>query len=376
MDMSVHRRPRAQGEGDGRLRGATIAGLVTLACLIAVPVELLELGLASIGLSEILPVLAPPIGWPVRIALALCGAAIAAVVGSGVLGRELGGADAVMGIVDAGSGMKGNGIMGWTRSLGLHHLARLARGDDGGFDSYAPAAPGMRAPAFRKPEAVPSLDLLRRSRKDMHPDAPPRAPLVASRDLPVVTEFSVIEAGPDIAPPPPPIACASPIRDTTSEVRPRPLPRSPAPLSDSDLSWVRGLLSNQDGNKEKGSAHPSVSPAVEPEIGRSKPASPILDGAIPVDAVPLTATEPETCASLLSLVDRFEQGVAHRIALRDATHAMGRVEESLTGQPAPAPAAAMVEDGLDDADVPLEMDDALNAALETLRKLSVKANGR
>ncbi len=375
MDMSVHRRPRAQGEGRGRLKGAMIAGLVTLACLIVVPVELFELILASSGLSELLPVLAPPIGWPVRIVLTLCGAAIAAVVAWGGGGHDVPAVGIPVGDGDAGAGMKRNGIMGWTRNLGLHHLARLARGGEDMADAYPSSVPRMRGPALPKLAEVPPLDLLHRSRKDMHPDAPPRAPLVASRDLPAVTELSVIESGPDVAPPPPPIACASPIRDTTGEERPRPLPRSPAPLSDSDLSWVRGLLVERDQRKAPVAASSSTEPRRE---------------AVTVAAV--IAENPDAPASLMSLLDRFEQGVAHRIALRDAANAIERVGESHTGQTNPVaalensatPTAPTIE--VEDAvaefaqeqpeDIPLEIDEALNVALATLRKLSVKANGR
>ncbi|WP_234151306.1 hypothetical protein [Sphingobium sufflavum] len=357
--MSVHQRLRAQGRERNRLKSATIAGLVTVTCLIAVPVELVELILASIGLSELLPVLAPPIGWPVRIVLALIGAAIAAVI---VAGRDDdGGAVRIAGV---GPGMKGNGIMGWTRSLGLHHLARLARGGDGGLDSYP--APLSRGPVLRsKREAAVPIDFLARNRRDMHPDAPPRAPLVVSRDLPGVTELTVLDAGPDVAPPPPVPPCASPIRDTTSEDRPRPLPRSPAPLSDSDLSWVRGLLAEREA-KAQGD-NPVSAPVAAPVPSVTAPfvasAAPASDSATPGPP------------SLLSLVDRFEQGVAQRVALRDAANAMDRVEESLTGYPV-TPITTAVEalpPADDERDVAPEVDVALNAALETLRKLSAKA---
>ncbi|MET0360397.1 MAG: hypothetical protein ABW048_01470 [Sphingobium sp.] len=352
--MSVHQRPRAQDHRPGRPGGAAIAGLVTGACLIAVPVELLELVLASSGLSEILPVLAPPFGWPSRIALALCGAAIAAAI-AWARGEESaaveGGAARIdlAGIAHVLPGVKGNGIMGWTRNLGLHHLARLARGE--AMADYAVATP---APVRR--EKAPLIDILSRSRRDMHPDAPPRAPLIASRDLPGAAEIILVEAGPDVAPPPPAIPCASPIRDTTSEARPRPLPRSPAPLSDSDLGWVRGLLAERDAaNAER----PFVRPA---------PASAGSE---------IDTAEQEDSASLLSMVDRFEQGVSQRIALRDAAIAMDRVEESLTGQPAPQDRVPVDSDIIaEGADADQQVDEALNAALETLRRLSARSQDR
>jgi hypothetical protein len=372
MDMSVHPHSRVQGKGRSRSKGAAIAGMVTAACLIAVPVELLELGLASSGLSEILPVLAPPIGWAVRIALALIGAAIAAALAGGLGGKR----DPVI-KTDDRPGTKGNGIMGWTRSLGLHHLARLARGEDGVADHHATAldAQSLRAAGFRKREQAAVVDLLPRRRQDLHPDAPPRPPLVASRDLPVVTELTVVESQPDSAPPPV-MPCVSPIRDRTGEVRPRPLPRAPAPLSDADLSWVRGLLAERDAQKASVAA-----PEATPRMPHPVPLTEIM---IPPVAAPIgdsfEISEPgdsESSDSLLSLVDRFEQGIAQRIALRDAANAMERAEETFTGQPSPpaedSPAEAPIAVEQDET---LAVDDALNAALEALRKLSVKGPGR
>jgi len=328
VDMAVAQRTRARKEWRGRRQSALIAGAVTAACLIALPVGLLELGIASIGLSELLPVLAPPIGWPVRIVLALAAAAIVAALSAGLGGSEN------QGIAPGGKrpGRKGKDTMGWAKSLGLHHLARLARGEEAA--SHAPVAT-PRPPAFPKPELVADADtdLLPRRRGDRHPDAPPRAPLMASRDLPAAIELSIVEAAPVSEPAnEPPMAYVSPVRDTTHEDRPRPLPRSPEPLSDSDLGWVRGLLS------ERG------------------------DKSVTDDATPARPSE----GSLLAMVDRFEQGVSRRIALIDSASAIARVE----GDAAPAaPAAANPETPVDEAQ---EMDDALDAALETLRKLSTR----
>lgn len=367
MDMTFHRRSRMQGNGRSRMSGATIAGLVTLTCLIAVPPELVELGFASTGLSELLPVLAPPIGWPVRIVLALSGAALAAVLGAGQGGN-------VQPLTMKGGrpGMKGIGIMGWAQSLGLHHLARIARGESEGRDT-APMAPSARTLKM-----VPSHDALPRSRKDRHPDAPPRAPLVASRDLPPVPAFSseaepaapqltLVESPGDAVPPVTPMPRLSPVRDTTGKVRARPLPRSPQPLSDSDLGWVRDLLVREDRVEQP------VEPAVIAPVRQDAPASPAAAKAFLAD---IAAVETDPSIPLLSLVDRFEQGVAHRAALRDAADAQARAGEGLTGHAGPSIPVEPAQDGDPALHGAREVDQALSAALETLRKLSVKANGR
>ncbi|MFT3967347.1 MAG: hypothetical protein QM690_15835 [Sphingobium sp.] len=311
--------------------------------MIAVPPGLLDLIFSSVGLSELVPALAPPVGWPVRIVLALLAAAMAAGLAGGT-GRESGP------VGDGRAGRKRTADMGWTQSLGLHHLVRLARGETGIPDRRVTITPAMRAPRFRRGPQEKVQETLARHRADLHPDAPPRAPLMASRDLPPVTELTIVEtpAG-DVRAAQPLPRIATPIRDTTDTVRPRPLPRAPEPLSDSDLGWVRGLLNGREGASEDFLAGP-VS---------TEPLSEILPEAPAAD---IAADD-----SLLSLLGRFEQGVAHRIALRDAADAQSRIEESMAD-----PAVPPVEEPVRE----MEMDEALTAALETLRKLSSKANGR
>lgn len=338
MDVSYGRALAVRGEGRGCLQGAAIAGAIAGSCIAAVPAGLLELFFSSVGLSELVPVLAPPIGWPVRIALALLGAVLVAAL--------MAGSGAVVGNRQPGG--KGRTTMGWTQSLGLHHIARLARGETG-----VTADSVKRAPRLRRSSEDKARDMLARRRADLHPDAPPRAPLSASRDLPQVAELTVVETAPDSLPEPSP-RLATPIRDTTDEVRPRPLPRAPEPLSDSDLNWVRNLLDGEE----------TVAPAaLVPET---------LAAILP-ETVPAAAAD----ASLMTLLDRFEQGVGERIALRDAADAQLRVEDSMAvaselapAEPAPIEEAPAVQPASD-----MTMDEALNAALETLRKLSAKANG-
>lgn len=342
--MAVAQRTRARIEGKAKRQGALIAGGVTAACLIALPPALIDLAVSSLGLSEMLPMLAPPIALPVRIVLALVGAAVAAALGAVASGtNETHGRAPVA----TKTGRKRNDVMGWTKSLGLHHLARLARGQDA---TPKPAT----GPQLVADNGVVDEDMLARRREDLHPDAPPRPILVASRDLPDPEEPVVQPAAPlalvetveeEAILPAVSTSYASPVRDTTRQDRPRPLPRSPEPLSDSDLGWMRDLLAERDAK---------IAGAL---VG------PMPDGARPMseDSAP--------DGSLLSMLDRFEQGVSHRIALRDAASAMARVEESL-----PVPPVAIVTDPVVAiVDEDRAVDDALGAALETLRRLSTKA---
>ncbi|HEX7854338.1 MAG TPA: hypothetical protein VF503_11645, partial [Sphingobium sp.] len=349
MDMSVGRLAKVRGERRTRVQAAVIAGMVAGTCLIAVPASLLELVFSSIGLSELVPALAPPIGWPVRIALALLATAVAAAIAGVPSGKGV------------APGSKRNAIMGWTQSLGLHHLARLARGEANVPDHRAVITPAMRAPRFRRSPQEKVKETLARHRADLHPDAPPRAPLMASRDLPLVPELApelrVVESIPaSAAEAAPRQRLASPIRDTTDKIRPRPLPRAPEPLSDSDLNWVRGLLDSSD---EKAAAVEAEPVAVE-----LSPLEPLLAITPQTAAVAVSADD-----SLMSLLGRFEQGVAERVALRDAADAKSRLEESMgcsanavpVSVPITVEAAEIAQPGED-----MALDEALNVALETL----------
>jgi hypothetical protein len=157
------------------------------------------------------------------------------------------------------------------------------------------------------------------SRGDWHPDAPPRSPIVASRDLPSFeTEARRITADEGARP----VIVNRPVRDLINEAQARPLPRSPEPLSEIGLDAVRALLADRNAETE--------TPEGEAETGILDLA---LEGTIVPDDLPLSA-----------LLDRFEQEVDRRIA-------MGEPDAGIGLQP--------------------EVDAALRSALETLKALSV-----
>jgi hypothetical protein len=155
-------------------------------------------------------------------------------------------------------------------------------------------------------------------RGDWHPDAPPRSPIVASRDLPSFESDNQPMTVDDGARP---VIVSRPVRDLIDEVRARPLPRSPEPLSEIGLDAVRALLADRRADTGTGILDLA------------------LEGTLVPDDLPLSA-----------LLDRFEQQIDRRIA-------MGEPDAGIGLQP--------------------EVDAALRSALETLKALSVnRSTGR
>jgi hypothetical protein len=149
------------------------------------------------------------------------------------------------------------------------------------------------------------------SRGDWHPDAPPRSPIVASRDLPSFESDNQPMTVDDGARP---VIVSRPVRDLIDEVQARPLPRSPEPLSEIGLDAVRALLADRRADTGTGILDLA------------------LEGTLVPDDLPLSA-----------LLDRFEQQIDRRIA-------MGEPDAGIGLRP--------------------EVDAALRSALETLKALS------
>ncbi len=273
-------------------RGPAGAGLIAGGVVMVLPAALVELAVSAVGLTELLPGLAPPISILARLWLAtVIGVEVAAVAMALTGGRSVYKKEATQ--------------VSWPRSFGLRALTRLARGRDA--EAIAPDAP-MTTPLFGAEAGQQAID--ERRRVDLHPDAPPRAPLLASRDLPPLSLVPVVEPEPE-----PSGRFATAIRETSAAERDRPLPRAPEPLSDTDVEQLRAPVVQQ-----------APSPA---------PASPSI-------AVMPAVTEGTPLADLLA---RFEAGVDQRLA------ATGRV---VVDEPAP------------------EADMALREALDTLRQLSAE----
>lgn len=292
-----------------RARSIAVAAVAAALAGLIVPAELIELAAASAGMSEAVPALAPPIGWGARLGFAamLAVTAVALVWVFGVPAPR----------------RKGKGMMGWPRSFGWRELTRFARGErDEAFAGHPAGAERPSATIHHLHDALP------RRRADLHPDAPPRPPLMASRDLPAVEGLPErrIPATAELrtAPPAEAVPPVEPVRQAREPIQPRPLPRSPQPLSDAQLDALRRLLVD--------------SPA---------PASQHVPGGAPLE----------------SLLDRFERQVERRIAMEQAMSAVAKAEQAMTR-------AAGEQREILPPPAPDTVDQALDAALATLKKLS------
>ncbi|HTH27606.1 MAG TPA: hypothetical protein VL918_03960 [Sphingobium sp.] len=198
----------------------------------------------------------------------------------------------------------------WPRSLrwgGLKRSSRDAESKPGAGFAHAPSYTARTRPWNRAPDA--------------HNDASPRAPILASRDLP------------RLEPEPGRPAVVT---------RPRSMPRSPQPLSEAQLDEIRAILAGQDE---------VAAPAVQSPEPEAEEDADILDlslvGTILTDDMPLSR-----------LVDRFEQQVDCRIAIADSINAAARVRTS-TNLP------------VEEEDIsPDDVNAALRLALDRLKALS------
>lgn len=227
----------------------------------------------------------------------------------------------------------------WPRSLRLGSLRRAARDTDSNG-----RAPFAHAPSFtariRPWNGTPQVADWLPPGDDAHPDAPPRMPIMASRDLPDcdVEETARQEPGPR------PVVISRPVRDLIDEARPRPLPRSPQPLSESQLDEIRRILAGEDD------AAATPAPATALAEQEADDDADILDlslvGTVVTDDMPLSW-----------LVERFERQVDRRIAIGDSIDAAAR-------------AGTCMDLGVADDAPPRDIDTALRSALDRLKALS------
>lgn len=330
MDLSGHdslriaaSRPLIASPASGS--GRVLFGAVIVAVAVAaLPATLIELGLSATGLTEAIPSLTPPIGWVPRLLIALVACLVAAAILL-IFGRMSHGAD------DAPPALERTGRMNSAAGSSWQRLASFARGN------RPDRTAAITASAHERAE-------LKWRRADLHPDAPLREPLFASRDLPSgvfdrpepvepVTGLQPTTLGGTFDP------ARAPVRDLSRRDRPRPLPRSPEPLSEEEVDALRALLRAIPAAK----AMP-----VEPE--------PLPDVREAMTGLPT----PEPDAPLTTLLGRFEKSVEERIALADAHDAASRLDHSLHPEVLDVPELVLKED----------VDQALRDALETLRGLS------
>lgn len=329
----------------------------TVAVTLSVPTSLLENVATASGLSEMVKFFAPPIGLGSRLllggALALVPAAVVWIVWGGEPAepskprpnyeaefQEIEDEDEMMHARKQSSGGSAWGS-----------LIRLVRG---GFHDNAEAQDGA----------------LNRRRRDSHPDAPPRPPLFASRDLPspepVEAMAPVAEAA---APVQPAVAGFS---DALARAAPEPvvtpmpepvMPRAPAPLSEEEIAHVVAAI------PRRAPAPRSLPRGTTSELLRELDL-PLIDG---TDLCALAARFERSLTKREAIVHAQEaqQSMTERMAfahpdesVRAALRAQPPVE--VLTPPSPAPAAP----GDLSLRVDRDVEQALNTALATLRKLT------
>jgi hypothetical protein len=323
---------------------AALVGAAAAAALLATPVGLLEMIVASSGFSEALPAAAPPLGLTARLLMAGF-AALLAIGLLAMLRRDPPVADDEWEEDGRGGRVQGANKMGFAFSK----LTALARG---------------RA----MPVAEPDAPTLRRA--DAHPDAPPRPPIFASRDFDGVEIFARPETSrrPLVIRPESGPRSASPSSTFA-------MPRAPMPLAEEQLSEPAFLRPaapfSRSGEETENAATaivgPSAADASLPDdcdapveagpVLRSAPKSPFQQESGPR---PAPRPLPTHGLSIAQLTERLEQGLASR---RRA--AAGDVTQVLADMPV-APAVPVRDCVAPDAD------EALRAALGALRNIAAR----
>jgi len=343
---------------------ALLAAAGSAVVALSIPAALLEHGLAASGIGGLVPVFAAPIGIGMRCLFAILAALAAAAL-----------VWAFWGIGD-----------GRGRMRDMHHMPQ-ARRRSGGLSW------GALMRRVRGISDDPGQAVLARRRRDRHPDAPPRPPLFASRDLPAFDgagrEASAIEAlapvpvpemqvpeiqAPEMQAPeiqteiaPPVVIHSEPVFDLPD------LPRSPPPMSEEEIAEMLAARPDMAAS----SAAPCAAMAPVPAESAS--------GAL-VDSVRKLDLPLIEGADLATLSARFEDGLARRQLVHAADQAQSVLDERLVymrfdpsvrsalraqrpvgivpGMSPDALVSARLTDGNEHVDV------ALDQALATLRRLT------
>lgn len=294
---------------------AALGGLVAALAVLLTPVGLIEMLVASSGLSEALPAAAPPLGLKARILIALFAAIM------------------VMGIILT---MRRDATVATEPSEKKQRVERAKGARKMGF-AFSKWAALARGRSIESVEGAPPT--LRRA--DAHPDAPARAPIFASRDLNGVDIFARPESGRRglVAQA---VVEAPAIRSTPDF----PMPAAPLPVAEADLPQPAFL-------------RPAAS-MVEPEAAEEAP--PAIEAKAPPAPLPTPAPRPSTQGLTIGqLTERLERGLSQR--RRTASDDDIRV---LADMPPAMPVP--VRDTPD-----TDTDAALRAALGTLRSMTGRA---
>lgn len=337
------------------LAGAGAAGVLVALATLAIPYGLLQDIVVTSGIAAFIPAAEPPLGATARICFGVFAGGAAALVAWFVL----------------------SGLVMW----------RESRGE---------VEPGERAPVVR--------------RADAHPDAPPRAPLLATRDLGMpfrakgeavaakTIAADVHAAMPDVAddaeafdldlpelPPEPVIAMGAPaspaetipavpipeVKVEAAPPTPQPLPADlDQPLSAFDPGAIPDLPRAPPPPLAPLTRAPALAQGERLETFELRP--PVRPAAVPAPALQMeNLAAPETDASVNALLDRLERGIARRTHQAPEPVPVTQVAPPAAPVPHVEPAPASVSPAPEPVREPLPP--GLEGALAALRKMAVRA---
>lgn len=336
--------------GVDRRRGtalAALAGLAVALLFLWMPVGLVEMLVASSGLSEALPAAAPPLGLKARLIMA----GFAGLMAVGIIGLT----------------RRDSGVLALEDETGRANRVQGARKMGFAFSKLTALARGRAA-------SEPDMPVLRRA--DAHPDAPSRPPIFASRDFDGLDIFPRAESGRRSL-----VANREPDRDSVVPLGKLTMPDAPMPMAEEQLpepaflrpagpfttpTLVQDEIEDEIG-VEDGIADDILVPAPEP-VWTPQQATPISSAMAPSIPAALSAPEPAVepvrpaplpthGLSIAELTDRLERGLAHR------SRTMSAPAGTIADMPvAPAvPVRTSVEQ---------DQDEALRAALGALRSMA------
>lgn len=324
-----------------------LGGMGAALAVLSMPVGLVEMLVASSGMTEMLPSAAPPLGMKARLLVAAF-AALMAIGTIAVLRRDPPSAGTIYSGRGRGKRVQGARKMGFA----LSRLTALARGRRG-------------SPVHR------DAPVLRRA--DAHPDAPARAPIYASRDFVGLDIFARTEPGHRAL-----IVKAEPKRDPIVPAAGLDMPGAPLPLPDDMVAQpgfasLFAVRSDVSPDPAIGSGMADETPTSEegpvaaPEmVACEPPAPPAQETMSPgPDMAPVAAMQRERPdsiqeLSISELTERLERGLAARRP-RAAPPACAVLADLPVAPPVPV-RETVAED----------IDEALRAALGTLRTMAAR----
>ncbi len=316
---------------------AALGGVGAALVILSTPVGLVEMLVASSGVTEVVPSAAPPLGLTARLLVA----AFAALMTMGTIAALRRDQPAARpGYYERG---RKTGVQGaWKMAFALSKLTALARSRRG-------------SPVLRE---VPVL-----RRADAHPDAPAREPIYASRDFVGLDIFARTEPGHRAL-----VVKAEPKRDPIVPDAGLDMPVAPPPLPDEVVTHPRfaSLISVKPDDAPRPAIASGMASAVpDDDEDVAVPAEPAFAPAAQqaISSEPdIVPAEPAQEQSIAELTARLERG----LSLRRQTIATARPAGAVLAD-LPVASAVPVRDAVE-----VDIDEALRAALGTLRTMTAR----